>query len=149
MTSNTIPSPGGFTNSRNVRIEWGDCDPAGIVFFPRYFAFFDASTAAIFEEVGLPKPALLKKYEIVGFPVVDVGAKFFVPSRFGDDVTIETTIAEWRRSSFRVQHRLLRGATLAIEAFEVRVWVGKHPDDPEAIKSRPIPQELIDRFTLR
>jgi 4-hydroxybenzoyl-CoA thioesterase len=146
MTSITAKIPTGFTNSRDVRIEWGDCDPAGIVFFPRYFAFFDASTAAIFEAVGLPKRTLLKKYEMVGFPVVDVGAKFFVPSKFGDDVTIETTIEEWRRSSFRVQHRLLRGTTLAIEAFEVRVWVGRHPDDPEAIKSRPIPQDLIERF---
>ena len=27
-----------LTNSRTVRIEWGDCDPAGIVFYPRYFA---------------------------------------------------------------------------------------------------------------
>jgi 4-hydroxybenzoyl-CoA thioesterase len=134
-------------NKRTVRIEWGDCDPAGIVFFPRYFAFFDASTAAIFEAVGLPKPVLLKKYDIVGFPVVEVGSKFSVPSRFGDDVVIETTIAEWGRSSFRVQHRLLRGETLAIEAFEKRVWVGKHPSDPQAIKSKEIPRELIELFT--
>ena len=26
-----------LTYTRNARIEWGDCDPAGIVFFPRYF----------------------------------------------------------------------------------------------------------------
>jgi 4-hydroxybenzoyl-CoA thioesterase len=135
-----------LTNKRTVRIEWGDCDPAGIVYFPRYFAFFDAATAAMFEAVGLPKPALLKKYEIVGFPVVETGASFSVPSKFGDDITIETTIVEWRRSSFRVQHRVLKGDTLAIEAHETRVWVGKHPDDPEAIKSKPIPQDLIDRF---
>lgn len=30
-----------LTNRRTVRIEWGDCDPAGIVYFPRYFAIFD------------------------------------------------------------------------------------------------------------
>lgn len=24
-------------NRRTIRIEWGDCDPAGIVFYPRYF----------------------------------------------------------------------------------------------------------------
>src|SRR5262245_13444018 len=40
-------------NRREVRIEWGDCDPANIVFYPRYFAFFDASTAYLFEAVGL------------------------------------------------------------------------------------------------
>ena len=33
-----------FSNRRTVRIEWGDCDAAGIVFYPRYFAMFDAST---------------------------------------------------------------------------------------------------------
>ena len=38
-----------FTNTRKVRIEWGDCDPAGIIFYPRYFDIFDASTALIFE----------------------------------------------------------------------------------------------------
>lgn len=29
-------------NRRTIRIEWGDCDPAGIVFYPRYFEWFDA-----------------------------------------------------------------------------------------------------------
>ena len=28
-----------LTNIRTVRIEWGDCDPAGIIFYPRYFEF--------------------------------------------------------------------------------------------------------------
>ena len=30
-----------LTVTRTVRIEWGDCDPAGIVYFPRYFEYFD------------------------------------------------------------------------------------------------------------
>jgi 4-hydroxybenzoyl-CoA thioesterase len=135
-----------LTITRSVRIEWGDCDPAGIVYFPRYFSFFDACTAAMFEEVGLPKQALLRQYDIVGFPVVDVSAKFMIPSKFGEDVSIETSIREWKRSSFRVHHRLLKGPELAIEGFETRVWVGRHPDKPGAIKARPIPRELIDRF---
>ena len=41
-----------LVNRRTVRIEWGDCDPAGIVFYPRYFAMFDASTSFLFEAVG-------------------------------------------------------------------------------------------------
>ncbi len=135
-----------LTNTRKVRIEWGDCDPAGIVYFPRYFVFFDNCTAAMFEAVGLPKPLLLEQYDIAGFPAVDVHANFKIPSRFGDDVTIETTIAEWGRSSFKVQHRLMKGTALAIEGFETRVWVGHDPDRPGGIKSRPIPTELIERF---
>ena len=34
-----------FSNTRTVEIEFGDCDPAGIVYFPNYFRFFDDSTA--------------------------------------------------------------------------------------------------------
>ena len=38
-----------LVNTRTVRIEWGDCDPAGIVYYPRYLAFFDACTSALIE----------------------------------------------------------------------------------------------------
>ena len=30
-----------FVNRRDVQIQWGDCDPANIVYYPRYFAMFD------------------------------------------------------------------------------------------------------------
>jgi len=135
-----------FVYRREVRIEWGDCDPARIVFFPRYFAFFDASTAYLFEAIGLPKPEMIKRFDIVGIPLVDVGAQFFIPSRFGDRVVIESYVSEWRRSSFRVVHRLLRDRQVAIQAHEVRVWAGQDPDNPDGIKARPIPMEVIDLF---
>ena len=36
-------------NVRKTRIEWSDCDPAGIIFYPRYFEIFDTGTTALFE----------------------------------------------------------------------------------------------------
>ena len=73
-----------FTNSRTVRIEWGDCDPAQIVFYPRYFAMFDGATQELFRAaLGVPKIEWVKKYGIIGIPMVDTRAKFIVPSRVG------------------------------------------------------------------
>ena len=135
-----------FKNRRTVRIEWGDCDAAQIVFYPRYFAFFDASTHHLFAAAGFPKPQMLKDPGFIGYPMVDTRAKFYVPSKFGDDIIIESTIAEFRRSSFDVLHKVYKGDVLAIEAWETRVWAGPHPDDPERIKSKPIPPEVIERF---
>ncbi|HEV7715835.1 MAG TPA: thioesterase family protein [Steroidobacteraceae bacterium] len=135
-----------LTVTRKVRVEWGDCDAAGIVYFPRYFVYFDNCTAGMFEAVGFLKPALLKAYDIAGFPVVDVRANFRRPSTFGDDVMIHTTIPEWGRTSFKVHHKLMKGDDLAIEGFETRVWVGHDSSRPGAIKARPIPQELFERF---
>jgi 4-hydroxybenzoyl-CoA thioesterase len=132
--------------TRNVRIEWGDCDPAGIVYFPRYFEYFDHCTAGIFEAVGYRKPDLQKTFDIVGFPLVDTRASFRRPSKFGEDVTIHTTIPEWGHSSFKVHHRLINAGELAVEGFETRVWVGADPSRPGGIRAKPLPAELFERF---
>lgn len=140
-----------LVNRRTVRIEFGDCDPAGIVWYPRYFGFFDGATAGLFEAAGWKKSELPKAFGCIGFPMVDTRAKFHIPSRYCEDIIIESRVAEWRRSSFDVEHKVFKptpegGEALAIEAWETRVWVGAHPDNPGAIKSRPVPQEIIDRF---
>jgi 4-hydroxybenzoyl-CoA thioesterase len=131
---------------REILVEWGHCDPAGIVFNPRFFEWFDACTAGLFARVGLPKPQLLKAYGIVGIPLVETQAKFILPSRFGDTITIESTVTSFRRSSFDVGHRLFNAGSLAVEARETRVWVGRHPDNPSRIKSQNIPQDVIALF---
>jgi 4-hydroxybenzoyl-CoA thioesterase len=133
-----------LTSRRTVQIDWGDCDPADIVFYPRYFAWFDASTANHFKVAGLPKPELVRKYDVVGFPMVDTRARFHIPSRYGDEVTIETRITGFGRSSFDVEHRLLRGDDLAVEGFEKRVLVKRTPDG--GIASFAVPDEIKALF---
>jgi 4-hydroxybenzoyl-CoA thioesterase len=137
-----------LTNVHLVTVEWGHCDPAGIVYFPNYFNYFDSSTNALFlRALGCNKYEMLKRYGIVGIPLVDVGARFIVPSTFGDVVTIESSVAEIRRSSFRMLHRLLRGDTLAVEGTETRVWVGRDPADPDRLKGMPIPQDVVAKLS--
>ena len=140
-------------NQRRVRIEWGDCDAAGIVYFPRYLAMFDGCTAAVFETAGLPIGQLIKTYAIVGLPVVDLKVRFMAPSSFGDEVLIKTTITEWGRSSFKVQHELFKQGSAqhrdelrAVEAREVRVWTGRDPSAPGRLRPQAIPREVIERF---
>jgi 4-hydroxybenzoyl-CoA thioesterase len=136
-----------FMNSRTLRIEWGDCDPAGIVFYPRYFAMFDTSTTALFERaLGMKKIDFLKAYDAAGYALVDTRARFLSPTRFGDDVVIETTLTELKRASFSVQHRLMRDDVVAVECFEARVWVGRDPDDPNKMKAKPFPSEIFKRL---
>ncbi|HXY10034.1 MAG TPA: thioesterase family protein [Terriglobales bacterium] len=133
-------------NRRTVRIEWGDCDPGGIVYFPRYFECFDACTRALFERAGLSKREMMKSYAMNGIPLVDIKARFLAPSRFGDDVVVESSIAKWGNRSFVVQHRLMKGGLLAVECFETRVWVAHPYGDREQFESRPIPEEVKERF---
>jgi 4-hydroxybenzoyl-CoA thioesterase len=137
-----------FSNTRTIRVEWGDCDPAGIVFYPRYFEMFERCIHALFEEAtGMTKHQMLKQYDFIGFPVVQARAQFLSPAKFGDDVVAETMITEFRRSSFDVHHRVVNGDRPAVEGFETRVWVARDPADATRLKSKPIPQDVIEKFT--
>ncbi len=130
-----------------ITIEWGDCDPAQIVHFPRYFYYFDACTTALFKKAGLSKRKMIETYQIVGIPMVDVRASFMAPSRFCDTVTVESEVTEWRRSSFCVRHRLFNRNILAVECFETRVWAVQSPVDKEQIESKRVPPEVIAMFS--
>lgn len=127
-------------------MQWGDCDPAGIVWYPRYFEWFDASTAALFAAAGVSNSVMHKTYRVLGIPMVDTRAKFFIPSKFEDELTIESAVLEFRRSSFDVRHRILKNGELAVEGFETRVWTVRDSGDPERLRSEPIPTEVIARF---
>jgi 4-hydroxybenzoyl-CoA thioesterase len=90
---------------------------------------------------------MFKLHGIAGIPMVDMRVRFLVPSRFGEDVIIDSSIPEWRNSSFDVHHKLFKNDVLAVECFETRVWTVRSPEDPEKLKSQPVPREVIDRFS--
>jgi 4-hydroxybenzoyl-CoA thioesterase len=137
-----------LSNIRRTRIEWGDCDPAGIIFYARYFEIFDVSTTMLMERaLGMKKIDYMKAYGTLGHSLVETRARFLSPTRFGDEVTIETAVVGCGRSSFKIEHRLSKAGTLAAEGYETRVWVVRDPHDPSRIKAQPIPAEVVARLT--
>jgi 4-hydroxybenzoyl-CoA thioesterase len=137
----------GFLYRRQFAIEWGHCDPAGIVFNSRFFEFFDRNAWLMFEAaLGVAPHELSKVYDIVGIPLVGAEAKFLAPAKFGDVVDLESRISDIRRSSFDVEHKMFVGGKLAVEGLEKRVWAGKHPDDPLRMKARAIPDDVLAKL---
>jgi 4-hydroxybenzoyl-CoA thioesterase len=133
------------TNRQTVRIAWGDCDAAGIVYFPRYFEWFDAGTHALFDRAGLSFARMNERYPGISIPLAATRASFIRPSTYGDEVAIETVISRWGRSSFDVHHRLLRGDELAVECVETRVWTLRTAGN--RLESRAIPADVLDLFS--
>src|SRR5574340_781345 len=85
-----------------IRIEWGDCDPAAITFYPNYFRWFDQGTWRLFEVAGF-YPGDLIRDRGVYLPLVDAGAKFRRPGHMGDDLLQESWVAEWREKMVLVK----------------------------------------------
>src|SRR6478752_614141 len=136
-----------FTFRRQLTIEWGQCDPAGIVFNSRFFEMFDTSTWHMFHAaLGVAPHQLASAFGIMGIPLVDVRANFLKPIKFGDVVEMVSRVSEFRRSSFDVEHRLSVDNELAVEGGETRVWATRNKDDPEKIGGTTIPADVIAKF---
>jgi 4-hydroxybenzoyl-CoA thioesterase len=137
----------GFQFTRKLTIEWGHCDPAGIVFNPRFFEFFDWSTALLVQAaLGLAKLDLGAAYGVVGVPLVDTHANFLRPSRVGDEIEIVSRVTKIGRSSFEIGHQLFNAAQLAVNGHEKRVWTGRDAETGR-LKSQALPEEVARKLS--
>ncbi len=134
-----------FSNTTRRLIEWGDCDPAGIVFNPKFFVYFDHCTALLYGAAGFGKSTMLEEFGAAGAPVVKTGAEFHVPCTFGEEVTITSTVTRVGTSSFDVTHRLEKDGVLRVEGKETRVWTQRAPDG-SGLVSAPLPEALAKVF---
>lgn len=133
-------------NALTVNVRWSEADPAGIVFYPRFFEWFDLGTEALFESLGLPWRELFPAERIVGVPIVETGARFASPVRYGDEVRIVTTVREVRAKTFRVEHEVSVGGRRCATGFEVRAWVAQPESPGGALAARPIPAGVVARL---
>jgi 4-hydroxybenzoyl-CoA thioesterase len=134
---------------RKFTVEWGHCDPAGIVFNSRFFEFFDWSSWLLFEQaLGVRPSDLGPTFGIVGIPLVDAKARFLKPAHFNDIADIASEVSAFRRSSFDVTHHISIAGQLAVEGHETRVWAAQDPNDAVKLKGIPIPAAVIERFQV-
>ncbi len=128
-----------------MTVEAGHCDPAGMVFAKRLFEYFDTGTWSLFEAaLGIKRQDFPASSIIL--PLVDVSIECQKPVKFGDVIEIVSRVAEFRRSSFQVEHRITVDGELAIAGTEMRVWAERDRQKPERISARVIPDDVIARF---
>lgn len=126
-----------------VEVMFGDCDPAGIVFFPNFSRWMDASSLNFFVKCGLqPWRELVKTRGIIGTPLLEIHTKFISTATYGERLQIHTSIAEWRDKVFIQKHLVKRGDTLLCEGSETRAFCIRHPEDPDRIKAIRVPPDI-------
>ncbi|MEW5424191.1 acyl-CoA thioesterase [Amorphus sp. 3PC139-8] len=101
-------------------IGFGDCDPAGIVFYPNYLRWFDATFHALLRARGKRHEAFCDAYGLVGTGLMDVGATFRSPGQDGDDLVISIWADDWRDKAVRFAYRGTVGERLLVEGYELR-----------------------------
>jgi acyl-CoA thioester hydrolase len=122
------------------RVRWAEVDPQQVVFNPNYLVYADIGFTEYMRAIGMPFPS----------PLADEGTDIFAvrsevnfrsPARFDDEIEIAVRTARIGRSSFTVEFEIRRSGALLADIRSVYANA-----DPEAGKSVPLPQSLIDRI---
>ena len=144
MTSTAGPI--GLTSKKHVytvHIQFGDCDPAGIVFFPNFSRWMDEASLAFFMACGLPPwRELVKTRGIIGTPLLEIHTRFSRPATYGETIEIHTTVEDWAAKTFRHRHVVKRGDTVLCEGTEVRAFCVRDPANPDRIKAIAVPEDI-------
>lgn len=131
-----------------MQLHWGDCDPAGIIFYPTYFRWFDSATWAFLASVGYT--ARRMRAEHLAMPLVAADCQFKAPAQQEDRAEVRSTILRWGGKSFVIRHAVVRAdGTLLAEGSETRVW-GRYASGPGSpMKGQTISEELKALFRKR
>jgi 4-hydroxybenzoyl-CoA thioesterase len=123
------------------RVEFGDCDPARIVWFPNFFRWIDAASRHFFVQCGVPSWHETEAARgIIGTPLVDTHAKFIKTASYGDTLQIHVHVAEWRTKSFVQRYRVTRGDDVIMECDEVRIFAARREDG--SIRALAVPEDI-------
>lgn len=137
-----------IVNVLPCRVHWGDCDPAGIIFYPTYFRWVDAASWALFEAAGYDIAWM--KAQHASMPLVAAECQFLSPAEQGDRCEVRSRIARFGGKSFVVEHDVVRSdGTVLAKAKETRVW-GRHEAGPGTpLRGEPIPEAVKARFRAK
>jgi 4-hydroxybenzoyl-CoA thioesterase len=127
------------------QVQWGDCDPAGIIFYPTYFRWMDAACWALFASVGYDAKRM--RAEHLAMPLVSADCQFLYPAEQGDRCEVRSSIVRFGGKSFVVAHEVQRADGMALaKGTETRVW-GKFEAGPGTrLRGVAMPEDLKARF---
>ena len=124
-----------------LKVRFGDVDPAGIVYFPRIFDYVHEAFEEVWEvHVGARYYQLLLEQKI-GFPLVSSHVDFRSPLRFGDRPLVRVTCFRLGRSSIGLRYQFTVDDRLCVDARMTVACVRL-----ETMESLPIPDAHRARF---
>ncbi|MED5372331.1 MAG: acyl-CoA thioesterase [Myxococcota bacterium] len=122
-TSEGQPSgsqPSGAPFTHRLQVCFGDCDPAGIAFYPSYFRWFDAAMNALMFKTFGSFQGVRERLDTIGTGLMEAGARFHSPVEPGDWLELQLRITDIQRRSFRAEYLGTCDGRKVVTGFEVR-----------------------------
>ncbi len=130
------------------QVEWGECDPANIVYYPNFYSWFNQSSHQLMKHIGFGQAEMIERYGIVGFPLLKAQAEFKLPVYWDTLVTIKSRISARSNKTFTVNHEIHEGHRTCVVGYEIRIWGIRNEQTSGHLKAYILPDEFIQKIDL-
>lgn len=120
----------------NRRVNFFDCDPAGIIFFSRVFEFCHAAYEQLIQSFELDEDYWDNPSYVV--PIIHTECDYFKPLKYGDDISIEVSVTKLKSSSFELTYKLILNKEACASVKTVHIFVRR-----EDWNKMEIPNEIM------
>jgi len=124
--------------THRIPIEFNHCDPAGIVFFPRFYEMISSACENFHKDVsGLPYARMMQAGQ--GVPTVRMETDFHAPARLGEVLEFRVEVERLGRSSILFKVTAWEGGVNRLTARMTQAFV-------QGLKARSWPEEVRARI---
>lgn len=124
------------------RLQWSECDPVGIIFFPHYARWVADGLHEMFLTLGVDPAGVYDGNIRRGMPAVSLSMQFHAAPALHDEVDHLIVVQKVGTKSISFRHEFRRGDVLLAEADDVRVWTTHIVGQPHGLKAVQIPPEI-------
>ncbi|HPN37217.1 MAG TPA: thioesterase family protein [Melioribacteraceae bacterium] len=127
----------------NSRVNFYNCDPAGLIFFGEVFKFAH-SAYELFLEHLLPETNYFTHPEII-LPIIKANAQYLNPLKQGDEIKITVSVTRLQEKSFELTYNIYnKENNLCVIVETVHVCLSK-----STLKKIPLDDNLREKLMLK
>ena len=125
------------------RVRFADTDPAGIIYFPRYFVMTNDLVEEWFADaLELPYRKIFEE-GVRAVPLLNVAATFPAPSRLGDMLDFTLAVSRLGGKSFSLKIKAHCGEETRFDSDQASAWTRR---DGGTLRAEAIPPEIRARM---
>jgi 4-hydroxybenzoyl-CoA thioesterase len=128
------------------KVMFQHCDPAGIVFYPRYFEMLNSCVESWFDTALNYSFATMHLKEKVGVPTVSLHSDFVAPSFLEDQLEFALSVREIGAKSIKLNIEVSSNEQLRFKAQVTLVFVNLAQSPPKSIAWHPVLKTAFDAY---
>src|SRR5512141_1510612 len=93
-------------HTTDIRVRYADTDQMKIVYYGKYFEYFEQGRSDLLRQIGMPYPEIERRGFLL--PVIEAHAEYRRSALYDEELTVRTMVHDLPQARIRITYRVFR-----------------------------------------